>query len=266
MIRFLAICLAVITLALPARANPYADMVQMRLVPGWRTADGTLIAGLEFDLAPGWKTYWRAPGDAGVPPVFDWSASRNLAGLTVNWPAPQVFAQNGLRTIGYKNRVVLPLSIAPRRDDRPVTLRGTIDIGICSDICVPIRLTLDETLDTPGTRPVPEIAAALAERPFSAAEAGLTSRDCSIAPTADGLSLRAAFTLPSTGGQELAVVETGDPMIWASEPRITRRGNTLIAEFDLLHATGGPFALDRSALRFTILGKKHAVDVQGCNN
>lgn len=257
---------AVLSLAAPLRANPYADAVQTRLLPGWRLPDGTLMSGLEITLAPGWKTYWRSPGDAGIPPLFDWSGSRNLGGVELSWPTPHVFDQDGMRSIGYKGRVVLPIAIAPRKPGTPVRLNGKIDIGICHDVCVPVRIELSEDLSGATTRPDPEIAAALADRPFSGREAGLKDASCSVAPTADGLSLRAEFTLPSTGGQEMAVVESGDPMIWASEPRITRKGGTLVAEFDLMHATGGPFAIDRSALRFTIMGRRHAVEVDGCDD
>ena len=264
---FAALLVAAVQAAAPAGANPYADAVQTRILPGWRLADGTLMAGLEITLAPGWKTYWRSPGDAGIPPLFDWSRSRNLGGAEINWPTPHVFDQNGMRSIGYKDRVVLPIAVAPRKTGAPVRLSGTIDIGICRDVCVPVRIEISEDLaTTAATSPDPTIAAALAERPFTAREAGLEHAACAVAPSADGLSLRAEFTLPSTGGSEMAVVETGDPMIWASEPRITRQGSKLVAEFDLMHASGGPFAIDRSALRFTILGRKYAVNVQGCGS
>ncbi|MDU8928247.1 protein-disulfide reductase DsbD family protein [Alisedimentitalea sp. MJ-SS2] len=259
---FLAALLALHPAA--AQADPYSDMVQTRILQGWRMADGRLMAGLEITLAPGWKTYWREPGDAGIPPLFDWSGSGNLRGVDINWPAPQVFQQSGSRSIGYSDRVILPLNISPRRDGRPVRLNGTIDIGICSDVCVPVRIELNEVLQGAATQPDPAIAAALAEKPFSGSEAGLKKSKCTVAPTSDGMALRAEFTLPSTGGREMAVVETGDPLIWASEPSISRKGGRLVAEFDLMHASGGPFAIDRSSLRFTILGKQYAVDVQGC--
>ena len=265
-----AIAIAALAAAMhPAHANsanPYEANVQSRILPGWRQGDGTLMAGLEITLAPGWKTYWRAPGDAGVPPQFDWTASRNLAGVEIAWPRPQVFSTSGMRTLGYTERVVLPMAIAPRRAGQPVRLSGTIDIGICDEVCVPIRLDLSQTLDGTATRPDPVIAAALADRPFSAAEAGLSAAACSVSPAPDGLILSARFTLPPTGGTEMAVLETGDPMIWASEPKITRKGNQLSAEFELMNAAGGPFALDRSTLRFTILGRNHAVDIRGCDS
>ncbi len=247
-------------------SNPYAQMIETRILPGWQATDGTHMAGIEIRLAPGWKTYWRAPGDAGIPPLFDWSASRNLDNATVNWPTPEVFLLSGTRTIGYENRVVLPISVAPRRVGQPVHLSGTINLGICRDVCVPVQVEIGEILKSGKSSPDPVIAAALADRPFSAREAGLERMTCTIAPTKDGITLSAEFTLPTAGGRELAVVETGDPMIWASEPKINRKGGRLFAEFDLMHASGGPFALDRSALRFTILGRSHAVDIQGCSN
>ena len=63
----------------------------------------------------GWKTYWRMPGDAGIPPQFDWSGSQNVKSVEVLWPAPQRFIDSGGETVGYKDRVVFPLRIVPDR-------------------------------------------------------------------------------------------------------------------------------------------------------
>ncbi|MEC7300233.1 MAG: protein-disulfide reductase DsbD domain-containing protein, partial [Pseudomonadota bacterium] len=155
-----------------AQANPYADHLAVRLLPGWKQADGSHIAGLEFQLSQGWKTYWRAPGDAGVPPVFDWSASQNVARVDVIWPTPHVFWQNGMRSIGYSDRVVLPLRIEPSGSGA-VHLDGVLQVGICSDICVPLHVDLSALVLPPQGRRDPAIAASLAERPFSGAEAGV---------------------------------------------------------------------------------------------
>lgn len=266
MLRSLALFFAACLVAAPVAAQNYADAVHARILPGWKMQNGTLMAGLELTLAPGWKTYWRAPGDAGIPPVFDWSESQNLRAVSVSWPTPHVFDQGGMRSVGYKNRVVLPLALTPRRAGQPVQLSARVDIGVCDDVCVPVRFKVSQAIPGTASRPDPEIAAALADRPFSASEAGLRAKACTVAPAEDGLTLHAEFTIPSTGADETAVVETGDPQVWASEPRIARHGSKLTAEFDLMHASGGPFALDRSALRFTILGQDRAVDIKGCTN
>src|SRR5690349_4532496 len=82
----------------------------IRLIPGPVVGDGHK-AGLEIHLEPGWKTYWRNPGDSGVPPSFDWSKSTNLADVTVSWPAPERLEDEGGTSIGYKHDVVLPLLV-----------------------------------------------------------------------------------------------------------------------------------------------------------
>ncbi len=118
----------------------------LRLLDGGRRGK-TLLAGLEIRLADGWKTYWRVPGDAGVPPSFDFSASENLARAEVLWPAPKRFedAETG-ETIGYKGMVVFPLRIWPKRTDAPVVLRLNLDYALCNEMCIPARARLERRL------------------------------------------------------------------------------------------------------------------------
>jgi len=103
-----------------------------------------LLAGVEIRLDPGWKTYWRTPGD-GIPPHFDWSGSRNIAALEVLWPAPRHFRDDLGAYNGYKDRVVLPLVVVPQVRQRPVMLNLKLDYAICKDICIPatVRLSAD---------------------------------------------------------------------------------------------------------------------------
>src|SRR5262245_60623167 len=87
----------------------------IRLIAGTRSADeaAPLRAGIEIRLKPGWHTYWRYPGDAGVPPRFDFKASQNVKDVLVRWPAPQRITEDGGVTIGYARDVILPLQITP---------------------------------------------------------------------------------------------------------------------------------------------------------
>ncbi|MGP0091445.1 MAG: protein-disulfide reductase DsbD domain-containing protein [Xanthobacteraceae bacterium] len=96
-----------------------------------------LRAGLEIKLSEGWKTYWRYPGDSGVPPRFDFSQSDNVAMVDVLWPAPHRFSDEGDNSIGYVTDVVMPLRIVPRDRTKPVTLRLKLDYAICQKLCVP---------------------------------------------------------------------------------------------------------------------------------
>lgn len=113
-----------------------------RLIAGAAKAgqDGTVHrAGVELRLAPGWKTYWRYPGDSGVPPHFDFSGSDNVASVTVLWPAPRRIAGGEDVTIGYKESVIFPLRVTPRDAAQPVTLRLKLDYAICEKLCVPVN-------------------------------------------------------------------------------------------------------------------------------
>src|SRR5262245_979544 len=101
------------------------------------TATTTLHAGVEVRLKPGWHTYWRYPGDAGVPPRFDFAGSQNVKSVDVLWPAPQAIPEEGLTVIGYTENVILPLAVAPQNRAKPVTLRLKLDYAVCEKLCVP---------------------------------------------------------------------------------------------------------------------------------
>jgi DsbC/DsbD-like thiol-disulfide interchange protein len=94
-------------------------------------------AGIEIRLKGGWHTYWRYPGDAGVPPRFDFAGSENVKSVEVLWPAPHRIPEQGLTTIGYTGDVILPLAIVPQDRAKPVTLRVKLDYAVCEALCVP---------------------------------------------------------------------------------------------------------------------------------
>lgn len=236
--------------------------IRAELLPGWRLASGDHIAALRLVLSPGWKTYWRAPGDAGIPPVFGWQGSRGVAGVQVMWPVPHVFDQQGMRSIGYAKEVILPLRIAATSGD--IALNGRVQIGICKDICIPEELRFRADLSDNNTRPDPRISAAMANVPLTAAEAGVGHVTCELAPSRDGLSITARVDMPRAGGSEVAVVETANPYLWVAEPQTERRAGTLVARTEIMHVDGKAFALKRDGIRITVLGSKMAVDIQGC--
>ncbi|MEX0348816.1 MAG: protein-disulfide reductase DsbD domain-containing protein [Paracoccaceae bacterium] len=249
--------------ATPALSQNMDDIAQLDVLDGGQTERGTYLGALRLTLADGWKTYWRAPGDAGIPPSFDWGPSRNLGGIEITWPSPEVQDQNGMRTIGYTEQLVLPIEISPRNANKPVRLRGSIDVGICKEVCLPATFDFDQKLDANAERN-PAIAAAFAQRPYSSKEAGVTSVSCRLMPTGQGVRIKAQIAMPSAGGTEVAVFEPGDPSIWAAPSETRRQGNTLISTSEFVAERGGPMALDRSEIRITVLGSNHAVDIQGC--
>ena len=122
---------------------------RVRLVAGSvATAKGKprVMAGVEIELDPGWKTYWRNPGTSGVPPRFDWAGSENLEEAIPLFPAPSRFTEKDGDTIGYKTRVVLPIEIKAKDPAKPVKLRLGLEYGVCKDVCVPVQPMLELTL------------------------------------------------------------------------------------------------------------------------
>ncbi len=257
------LALALSVLATSAAAQSLDGVATLDVLPGWRAADGTHMAGLHITLAPGWKTYWRAPGDAGIPPQIDFSSSDNVASARFLWPVPEVFDQGGMRSIGYDGGVVIPVALTPQAGGA-MTLSGMLDIGVCEEICVPVQLPFSLTLPEAGARD-PQIVASLVDRPLTASEAAVTGATCAVRPSADGLTVTATLTMPQAGRREEVVIEAGDARIWVSEPDVSRRGDQLTATVDMVHVAGGAFALDRSGVRVTVLGSDHAVDIQGCS-
>ena len=94
-------------------------------------------AGIEIRLAPGWKTYWRYPGDSGIPPRFDFSHSKNVKSVTVRYPAPHRLTDESGTSIGYKHGVVFPLDIVVQNAAQPVMLAVKADYAVCEKICIP---------------------------------------------------------------------------------------------------------------------------------
>ena len=247
-----------------AHAQNIGDILEASVLSGWQRADGKHVAALHIDLEDGWKTYWRSPGDAGIPPHFVWKGSRNLEKVAVSWPTPHRILQGGVQTIGYEDTLTLPLTLTPSDANAPISLKGEITIGVCRDVCVPMTLKVRQDLPGGQSNRDPRIVAALTDRPHTAAEASVGRVACRISPLADGLSIRAEVDLPRTGGQEIAVIETANPMVWVAQAKTKRSGGRLIAETQMYHVEGRSFALDRDGLRITVLGTNRAVDIQGC--
>jgi DsbC/DsbD-like thiol-disulfide interchange protein len=108
-------------------------------------------AGLEVLMEEGWKTYWRTPGDAGVPPTFDWTGSANAAAIEVSYPAPVRMPEAGGEVIGYKGAVLFPIKVTPQDAAGPVLLKLALEYGICREICIPATATLELSLPPAGT-------------------------------------------------------------------------------------------------------------------
>ncbi|MGH1331836.1 MAG: protein-disulfide reductase DsbD domain-containing protein [Paracoccaceae bacterium] len=261
---------ALVALGLPAAPvqagdDDLASKAIVDVLPGWRQSGGAHMAALRVRLAPGWKTYWRAPGSAGIPPRFGWNGSRNLQGVTFHWPVPQVFEQNGMRSIGYADELILPMELTARDPSAPISLRAEVELGVCLEICMPLTVRISAELpQVKGRAAHPAITSALRNRPATAAEAGVSEITCSATPIADGMRLTASFLMPSLGAREIAIVELSDQTIWIAEAQTARAGGKITTHADMVPPQAAPFLLDRSDVRITMLGSKGAVDILGC--
>ena len=132
------------------------EFAEVRLISGTSgIGNGTDInLGLEFSLKPGWKIYWRSPGDAGSPPIIDGSRSVNLEFLEMKWPWPQRFDEgNNLTTIGYTEHVVFPIIAKAKDSLRSLGLRLKIDYQVCKTICIPVSTQLEMAIAPGNQRP-----------------------------------------------------------------------------------------------------------------
>jgi suppressor for copper-sensitivity B len=185
-------------------ASPWFETEQgrVRLVAGGEGEAGLLL-GLQFDLAPGWKIYWRAPGDAGYPPSLDWQGSENLAGATVEWPAPKRFSLFGIDTVGYDEAVLLPILARPGQAGRPVRLHAALGYLTCKEICVPYEAALALDLPDPsaatGFRAAIAAARAAVPRP-----GGLPLERLALRP-GDPARLELGFAAPPPAGADVFV-------------------------------------------------------------
>lgn len=110
--------------------------VQMQLTGQSDASLKTVSAVLQLSLQDDWKSYWRSPGDGGVAPSFNFSASTNITDVDWSWPAPKRYPVLGVETIGYKGEINFPITLHIEDLNKPVELRGILTISSCTNICV----------------------------------------------------------------------------------------------------------------------------------
>lgn len=199
--RTLVLPFAIVMIALAAAAPDHAlaaasgwagdEHAEARLVTAAEAvgSGATVDAGLEIRMAPGWHTYWRTPGDAGIPTTIDWAGSENLAATTIAWPAPTRLTLQGLENYIYVDRVLLPIAIQLTEPGKPVLLRASVDYAACAEVCVPYHADLALDLPAGMATPGPEaglIAAARTHVPGTLEAAGLALESATVAAPAVG--------------------------------------------------------------------------------
>lgn len=255
--------LALMIIAAPAFAQPVPGLVSAELLPGWVDEEGQRFSALDLVLEPGWKTYWRSPGDSGIAPHFDWEGSRNMGEVTFYWPRPEIFHEAGMRSVGYHDRMLLPFSVDLEDPEAPNDLRALIEFGICQDVCVPAMVEL--SVRDPGTmRPDPAILEAMDQQPRKAD----TAPTCTAAPIEDGVVI--AATLPADAvqadGAEIAVIaEHEDASIWLDEPETSHENGQISMQVEAVAPSGKPEDAAGGALHLMLLAGDDAVEFPPCS-
>ena len=136
-------------------AGPVADL----------GAPGLRLAGIAITLDPKFITYWRTPGDAGVPPMFDFAGSKNVKAARIEYPAPRKFDEAGAEAFGYSDGVIFPVLITPQDPARPIALDVAFDYAVCANICIPAKAQLHAALGGPASSEAGQVRDALAAVP-----------------------------------------------------------------------------------------------------
>ena len=243
-----------------AAAEPSDVMgLDMRLIAG--PVEGAKAkVGLALDLRPGWTTYWRYPGDSGVPPEIDTSGSTNIAGVTIGFPPPERIIHGPEQTIGYRSPVTLLLDVTLTDPAKPAHLTMVARAGACRDVCLPVEATLDLELD-------PKVAVSPSDRQMLAAVESSLPKPVKAGEPFSVIALeRSGATKPATvtfkvtaPATKLTDIFVEGPEGWALPlpERLGSDGTESIWRFALdglpakAEATG-------SALTFTLVGQGNA--------
>src|SRR6478735_1431147 len=260
-----AVTLSIVCAAMEVRAEDSSPWQRdahsaVRLLAGSRSG-AVLLGGISIQLQPGWHTYWRTPGDSGVPPHFDFSKSDNVEAVTVMWPAPIKFDDGaGGTALGYKQQVTLPLRIVPKSADKPVTLRADINYAVCDKLCIPVEASAELAFASVASTEDSNLSEALNTVPKPATVGDpnqLTIRDVKREGKANVL-----VDVSAPDGKEVSLFVEGPTPDWAlpvpkllehSPPGVKR----FAFELDGLPPGASP---DGAALKLTLVGGDRAYE------
>jgi DsbC/DsbD-like thiol-disulfide interchange protein len=232
----------------------------VRLLAGSRSGT-VLLGGIAIQLQPGWHTYWRTPGDSGVPPRFDFGKSENIEAVTILWPAPTKFADGaGGVSLGYQKQVVLPLRIVAKNADKPVTLRADINYAVCEKLCIPVEASTELAFTSVASTEDSTLSAALDAVPKPATIGDpnpLTIRDVK----RDGKT-GVLVDVAAPDAKEISLFVEGPTPDWALPvPKLLEHGPPGVKRFafdlDGLPPGANP---EGAALKLTLVGGERAYE------
>ncbi len=235
-------CLVVLVAKSDAKSDPRSDVTGDPFASSWSEqaggaakmrlisialSQGVYATAVEIKLAPTAITYWRQPGEAGVPPEFSFAGSENVASTEILYPAPSRLDEGGIQAFGYRGGVTFPIRVRPADAKKPARLALTLNYAICDRICVPakghVELLLPQSGDSPGGA---AIAAAMARVPSVLPAAELADK---VAIRVQTGQAKPHWVLVWRGDRPAADLFAEGPEGWAFETRKTAENTFSLA-------------------------------------
>lgn len=182
---------------------------RMRIVALAPDARGTVRGALQIEPKAGWITYWREPGDAGIPPHISFSETSGVSLKKMSYPVPRRFDNGEVRDIGYDMAVSFPFELTVKDLNQTSAITASAFIGICRNICIPFQADFNLSLKADaGT----SFAEAMIINEAEAKLPQAPSSDFSVthyAVSSDGDTLRLRLQLPKDAPKRPHVIVTG---------------------------------------------------------
>ena len=246
-------------------SKEFSEVLELELLKGWRQSNGIHYGGLKVKLSPGWKTYWRHPGETGFSPEFDWTGSLNLSAVKVLWPHPKIFNDNGMLSFGYEDYVILPIEFTPYNAAKLIKARLNLRLGICEKLCVPVSRSLTTKLRASKTVLDSEIVEYMNRLPKVVSGHELKNMKCEFKVDGQNLIFRSDIEFYNRDiGFKAAIVELPESNIWFALPNIERASNSLRIISKAEQSEDGAFVLNRDGIILTLISNNESVYIQGC--
>ena len=226
--------LAALAFAAPAKAEmsdwAHNEGGRMRIVALSPGSDGTVRGALQIEPNPGWMTYWKEPGDAGIPPQLIVSPDKGVVLTRLAYPVPKRIDNGPLRDIGYDHPVTLPFELSVKDPTKPLSIGVSAFVGLCRNICIPFQAEFELALASEGATPVQEAML------LASAEANLPE------PPSDDFGVT-QYTL---SGNEMLQLKLRLPATTAAPPQVIVTGPQGHAFFDSQNGSkdGDQYVLD----------------------
>ena len=243
--------------------------LSVELLSGWRSADEhgeSHIAGIRIKMGDGWRTYWRIPGESGLPLKIFHEDSTNVSNIRILWPTPSIFDINDYRSFGYEKEIVLPILIQPNSPGESMSLNARLEFGVCNEICIPANWTVNANLPTHSVARNHMIEQSLKNLPTYINEydnSGISS--CEFKKHGSHFDVTVKMSVPRSPGEEVTVFEFPNKLFWFSRTQTQRLGgNNLVATAIMEYSGMGPIPIDRSQFQVTVISQNGAIVADGC--